>query len=124
MENITNTLLNKCSQVYAQLVDIYENRTDLRYEVAAKKMVELVEGKATTKANVNSFGNDVLTVNWIIRKPVPKYQSDKYDGRNFIISDSRGDWYRFIEDLTSAYYSTNGGTEYNTPSLIKALGCS
>jgi hypothetical protein len=111
-----NDLLTQCLDIYDTLMSIYDIRKDIGYQDAVRKMVSTVGGSCRIKAYRTRIGDsDCMEIDWRIN-------SSGYDGYNMILDDNFNKWVRFIEDLTMAYYSSNGGTGYNTYELMEAIG--
>lgn len=109
--NDERSLIADCKKIYEQLEDIYYGASDIGYTNAVKEMFKLVGGNVTVKANRTSSDKEYMSYNGAVNKPfvMDGREEKRYTIGGSILDNSRGDWYRLIEDLSLAYYRTNGG---------------
>lgn len=105
-------LFYKCRIIYKQLEDLYWDKTSCGYSETIRKMFKLVNGKVSIIAFTNT-----LKFDGFINNDDNSYTIGGYISNN----DLESTFFRLIEDLTMAYYVTNGGQITYTPEFISKL---
>ena len=109
-ESSDDDLLNTCKEKYRSLIDIADSASDFSsIKEAITKMFDEVGGKVMFEESSRryvSFSGDV--------KGHTLWNSVSLDYQ-------QGDLHRLAEDLTMAFYRTNGGKGYNTYTLIDKI---
>lgn len=104
-------LYQECAEKYKALEKLYWDKTSCGFVETIKKMFKLVNGHTTRMLT----SERAIEYDGIV--------DNSYTvGGTMLMGYEDGKFYCLIEDLTMAYYSTNGGTEFHyTPDFIKFL---